>query len=191
MVHFERVKGGIGYPGAPGPPVQIRADRSRGLLLCSKLWVNNGRFGSRVLWVAPGFGSDRPEHPRVPTGEEGGGKEQGRSSQRCLGHFWCWPWPCISLESPSRHACGTASRRRVARGAALGATLATTTAAPARPMGTPLRFGERVGSDGERWGREPGAAVAAPRMVSRHGAEQGLARAALAPLRASVSPSVE
>ena len=56
---------------------------------------------------------------------------------------------------------------------------------------TPGFGGERVGSDGERWGRETSVAIAAPRTVSRHGAEQGLAGAGLYLLCASVSLSVE
>lgn len=132
------------------------------------------------------FGVAHPEHPRRLSGEGGGGKEQGRSSQRFLGRFWCRPWPCVSLESPSRHTCSTASRRRTARGASLAAT-----AVPARPTGTPPGVGTGWEVMGSIAGESLVRPVLLPGTVSRRGAERGLSAAAFSLLCASVSLSVE
>lgn len=135
------------------PPCVAAADRSclqQGFVSHSKLWVNTSCFGCKTLQVAPGFSMARPEYP-----EGGSGKEQGR---RCQGHFWCWPWPGISLESPSRHSRSTAGQRRIP-----DAWLGTSLGWP-QPVGTP----PGLGGDGEHWDREPGATIAAPRPVSHH-----------------------
>lgn len=152
MAHFERVKGGIGCSGAQGPRallLQIRADRSRGLHLCSKLWVNNGCFGTRVLRVALASARTIPSIPACRVGRKVVGRSRGGAVGGAWAIFGAGRGPA-SVWSPP-HGTRAALQAGAAQGAVLGASLAAPAAAPARPVGTPPGLGrgwEVMGSVG-------------------------------------------
>lgn len=121
--------------------LQIRADCSRGLLHRSKLWVNNGRFGSKALRVALGFGTTIPKHPRAPSGRMAVGRRRTGAVRGSPGWFL--------VLAVTLHQSGVPLTARVQHCKhGVGSSAGCTAAPRPGPGGHPRVWGE----GGKRWG---------------------------------------